>query len=342
MTEYNINSQWTLLERAKRSVDGKTVLPILDVMDKVGVQDFLKDVPFFQANQGLRHRIVRTTSRPSSTRRTFYKGVGTNITTTQVIYEPVILFEQRSEIDEDELDTVANPNEARRQEDMGHIKGLQEDIVTAMFTDARTSGSEYIDGFAQRLANLRYPGGSSESLPYCWDNGGSAATGSLCSLWIVEYGPQAVHGLFPGAGAVRGGALGVDARNKGKEPKLDSDDTTLTFYVYVTQFKQWMGLAIHNDWKIARIANINRDVTGTGALDENVVIDALEHGKFDPRATRIYCNAWVKSQMRVKTKDKLNVEVRDVFGKAVDTINGIPIRVLDTTILPATESAIAA
>lgn len=341
MTEYNINSQYTLLERAKRSVDGKTILPVLDVMDKLGVMDFLKDVPFFPANQGLRHRVVRTTSRPSSTRRTFYKGVGSNITTTQVIYEPVILFEQRSEIDEQQVDTVDNPNELRRQEDEGHIKGINEDVVTAMFTDARTSGSEYIDGFAQRMSSLQYPGHTTEALPYVWDNGGSARTGYLCSIWIVEYGPRAVHGLFPGANSVRGATLGVAARNKGREKVLDSDDSTKSFYAYVTQFLQWMGLAVWNDWKVARIANIDRDETQTYALNENVLIKALEHGRWNPAATRIYMNSYMSTQIRIKNKDKLNIENKDVFGRPTKTINGIPVRTLDTAILPATESAIS-
>ena len=43
MSAYNANSQWTLLERAKRSADGKTILPILDVMDKRGVGDLIAD-----------------------------------------------------------------------------------------------------------------------------------------------------------------------------------------------------------------------------------------------------------------------------------------------------------
>lgn len=340
MAEYNINSQFTLLERAKRSVDGKSVLSILDVMDKLGVEDFLKDVPYFPANQGLKHRIIRTTSRPTSTRRSFYEGVGTNISTTQVIYEPVVLFEQRSEIDEDILDTVENPNEARKTEDEGHIKGLIDDFAKAIFTDARTSGSEYIDGLATRLNALSYPGHTTTTLPYVWNNGGSTG---LCSLLIVEWGPRACHGIYPGAGAVNGGAFGIIARNKGKEPKLDSDNTAKTYYAYVSQFKKWAGLAINNDWKFARIANIEKDEASTYALDENLIIKALNHGKFSPGATRIYCNPYLKTQIDIKAKDKGNVQwsIIDVFGKPVPSFWGIPIRVLDETILSGAESAVA-
>lgn len=340
MSEYNINSQFTLLERAKRSADGKRIQPIIDVMDKLGVQDFLKDVPYFMANQGLKHRIVRTVSRPSSTRRSFYQGVGANITTTQVIYEPVVLFEQRSEIDEDELDTVENPKELRQQEDMGHIKGLIEDVVTAMFTDAKTSGSEYIDGFVGRLGTLSYPGHTTSTLPYVWDNGGSA---SLSSLYIIEWGPQACHALYPSGKAARGTTLGISARDKGKEPIADSDDSTHTYYAYVSQFKKWCGLAIHNDWKFTRISNIVSAIGDSNSLDEDVIIQAINHGKFNIGASRIYCNPYVKAQIDKKVKDKAGAawSIVDTFGKAVPAIWGIPVRVLDEAILPADESAIS-
>ena len=254
MTEYNINSQWTLVERAKRSADGKKILEILDVMDKFGVTDFLGDVPYMEANMGLQHRIVRTTSRPASTRRSFYQGVGSTNTTTQVIHEPVVLFEQRSEIDEDELDTVVNPKEARRQEDEGHIAGLMEDFVNAIFNDAKTSGSEYIDGFKQRMNTLSYPGsGGTVTLPYVWNNGGSS---NLSSIYLVEWGPRSCFGLFPSGMAGKGGMFGISARDKGKERVGDSDDPTKIFYAYVSQFKKWAGLACKDDRKVTRVANV--------------------------------------------------------------------------------------
>lgn len=341
MSEYNINSQFTLLERAKRSADGKRILPILDVLDKFGVEDFVKDVPFLPANQGLKHRIIRTTSRPSSTRRNFYQGVAATQETTQVIWEPVILFEQRSEIDEDEMDTVENPNELRRQRDEAKIKGIMDDFVYAIFNDARTSGSEYIDGLAARMNTLSYPSHSTTSLPYVWNNGGSGS--DLCSIWLVEWGPDAVHGIYPSGTAVRGAINGILARNKGKEPIADADDSTAKYYCYVSQFKFWLGLAVNNDWKIARIANIERDETSAKALNENLIIKALNHGKFNKVNTRMYVNPYLKTQIDIKAKDKNNVQwdLKNIFGREVPVFWGVPVRKLDETILSASESAVS-
>lgn len=341
-TEYNINSQWTLVERAKLAgPKGVRVGKIIDVMDKMGVEDFMRDVPYFQANQGLRHRVIRTASRPTSTRRNFYQGVGETIQATQVVYEPVILFEQRSSIDEDELDTIENPKEARRQQIRGHLAGIQEDFVTACFTDDRTSGSEYINGFQTRLDTLSYPGHTTETLPYVWDNGGSGSY--TCSAYIVEWGPQASHAIYPSGNAVRGSQFGIIYRNKGKEQKADSDNTANTFYAYVDQFKKWAGLVCNDARKVTRICNIARDRTNQYSFNEDVLIEALNHGHFNKAASRIYMNPYIKTQVDIRAKDKSNVrwDTRDVFGKPITTFLGMPIRVLDETILTGTETALA-
>ncbi len=342
MTEYNINCQWTMLERAKLAdPDGKRVGKVIDVMDKRGVPDFFRDVPYFPASHGLRHRVKRTSNRPSSTRRNFYQGVSSTIQVTQVIYEPVILFEQRSEIDEDELDTLENGKLARRQQDQGHIKGLQEDYVYAIFNDARTSGSEYINGFANRLDTLSYPGHSTETLPFVWNNGGSGS--ALCSAYIVEWSPEACHGVYPSGTAVRGSELGIIVRNKGKEKCTDTDDSTAFYYAYVTQFKMWAGLVCNDARKVARIANIDSSRTSSTSFDEDILIEALNHGHFNRAATRIYINPYIKTQVDIRAKDKSNVDwtVQNVFGKPIMTFQGIPLRVLDETILTATESAVS-
>jgi hypothetical protein len=343
MSEYNINTQYTLLERAKTSLDGKSVVEAVDVMDKMGVDSFVKDVPFYEANMGLKHRVSRTTDRPHAERRKFYAGTAKKRATTQLVWEPVCLFETQTGVDEDEIDTIVNGTEARAGIDKPVAAGILDDFVYAMYNDSRASGGEYIDGLGARMGTLSSPESGTGALPYVWDNGGAAATGSLCSLWIVEYGPRAVHGLYPSGQLVRGtGPLGMSIRNKGKVEVTDPDDSTKTYWEYKTQFKFWWGLCVVDDWKIARIANINRSASGSGALDDNVIVKALNHGKFNEGATRIYANPWLTSQIEIRAKDKSNAywDVMEVFGRKVPAIRGIPLRKVDDTILSATETAI--
>lgn len=339
MSEYNINSQFTLLERDKRSADGKRILPTLDVMTKMGVRDFLRDVPYFPSSNGLKHRYNRTTSRPSSTRRRFYQGVERTALTTQTIWIDTVLLESRSEIDEDHVDTVENGNELRRQEDNAHLEGMLEDAVNAFFNDAPTSGAQYIEGFAYRANTLSYPGGSTTTLPYCWNNGGSATLGSI---YVIDWGPLASHAIFPTYGMPGSSALGVDIRNKGKEQKADTDSSTATYYVYVTQLKKWIGLAMKDDRRWFRVANVNCTVGGSNTFDENILIQALNHSWINPGTARMYVNPYVKSEMDIRIKDKgnLNLTIEQVFGEPTTTFLKIPVRKLDETILTASETAV--
>lgn len=341
MSEFNINKQFTLLERAKLSPDGKRVLPLLDVMDKMGVDSFLQDVPFFESNNGLKHRISRTTSRPSSTRRQFYQGVGKTTTQSQVLWEPVVLFEQRSGVDEDEIDTITNGDELRRMKDLPHVKGIIDDLVYDFFRSDRSNGQEYIDGLQPRLNSISNPYAATTTIPYVWDNGGTGS--DLSSIYIVEYGPLACHGVYPSGGTIRGGGpFGMRVVNKGKEVTEDSDDSTKKYYEYVTQFKMWFGMVVNDDWKIARIANIEQDPASAKALDDNLIIKALNHGKFQKGATRMYTNPFITTQIDIRAKDKGNVlwDVMEVFGRPVSQIQGIPLRKLDDTILSNTESQV--
>jgi len=342
MTEYNINSQFTLLERMKGSIDGKRLLPVLDVMDKLGIPDFLQDVPYFQANMGLMHKILRTTSRPASSRRAFYEGVSPTDLVTQDVTEPLILFEQWSSVDEQHIDTVENGTEVRAGRDRVHIAALLEDFVSAIFTDARTSGSKYIDGFAQRLSTLSYPGHTTTALPYVWDNGGAAGTGYLTSAYIVEWGQEANHALYPSGAAGVQGVMGVNANDLGKQTVVTATSPLTVYRAYQSQFTKWAGLACNDDRKVCRIANIETRLDETtGRFDEDVLIRAFAHGRFNPSTTRIYVNPYLKADIDIRAKDKISGwTVEQVFGKSVPAFQGVPIRVLDTTIIPATETAI--
>jgi hypothetical protein len=136
-------------------------------------------------------------------------------------------------------------------------------------------------------------------------------------------------------------------RNKGKEPKLDASDSTLTYYTYVAQFKAWVGLAVGDNLKIARVCNINSQLdTSKNFIDANVdnlLIDVLNQGHFNPARTRIYVNQNIMTQMQVYAKDKTNMNymgAAEVFGIKVPTFQQIPIRMIDNVIITNAETVV--
>jgi hypothetical protein len=335
------NTMYTLLDRAKDTIDGKTVLPTLQVMNRMGVDDFFADVPFVEANMGLKHRLKRTSALPTSTNRTFYKGVPPTKTMKQVVYEDVMLKEQRREIDEDEVDTVANPSELLRQEDEFHIEALGQDVVTAFFQGSVVDGSEHVNGILARLDALN-PTGLNNVHSAGFTTGGSTTT----RIIVLEWNPgRGIFGIYP-PGYMKNTQFGISARNKGKEPIADADDSTAKYYAYVAQFKAWLGLAVGDNRKMGCLANVNPTPGGTGAVDDDLLdkMSLLMHAvRIDRARARIYVNESIAAQLDNYSRKKNNVfwPTTEVFGRPVKVYQGIPIRELDNTILTNAQAVVS-
>lgn len=338
-TKY-INTKYTLLDRAKETSDGKTVLPIISTMNEL-VDDFFMDVPFVEANMGLKHKIVRDTGMVQSTKRTFYKGVKSSKRNKQVVYEDVMLQERRREIDEDEIDTLGNPKTKLRQEDEGHARKLGEDVVNSFINGDQDNGSENMNGLLQRLSSLNPTGLNNVQ------SNGYADVGT--SILIVEWNTDetgGAYGIYPQSGFGRNAPFGVSIRDKGKEKTYDEDDSMASYYAYVAQFKAWAGLAVGNNKKIARLGNINPTVGGSKSFEDGGtknLITLLNNGRFDRNRTRIYANPTIKTQMEIYALDKSNLmwSPMEIFGKQVTAFQGnIPIRYIDDTILTNSQAVV--
>ncbi len=336
-----LNSKYSLLDRAKDAIDGKTVLPTIQVMNQFGVDDFFADVPFGEANMGLKHRIKRTSALPTTTNRTFYTGVVATKSTKQVIYEDVMLKEQRRQIDEDEVDTLANPKELLRQEDDSHLEALGQDVVKAFFQGSMVDGSEHVNGLLQRLDSLNASGlNNVQSAGHT--SGGSTTTRMLIIEWALGKG---CYGIYP-PGYMKNTQLGVSARDKGKESCPDADDATARFYAYVAQFKAWLGLAVGDNRRLGCLANINPTSGGTGAIDDDLLdtLSVLMHSiRADRERARIYVNRTIAAQLDNYSRKKNNVfwPTTEIFGRPVKNYQGIPIRELDNLILTNTQAVVS-
>lgn len=339
-TKY-INAKYTLLDRAKETSDGKTVLPVFRVMNEL-VDDFFMDVPFVTANMGLLHKILRDTGMVKSTKRKFYEGVKSSKMNKQVVYEGVMLQERRREIDEDEIDTLGNPGEKLRQEDEAHARKLGEDIVDSFFNGNQKDGLENINGLLQRLDALNPDG-----LNNVQSNGYTAGVGTR--VLIVEWNIDASGGAFgiiPQVGYIPNAPFGVSIRDKKREKVQDEDDATKHFYAYVAQFKAWAGLGVANNRKIACLCNINPVQGASKSFEDGGtenLIKLLNNGRFDRTRTRIYVNPTIKTQMEIYGLNKANVmwSPIEVFGRQVTAFQSqIPIRVVDDTILTDTQAVV--
>lgn len=330
------NAGYTLLDRMKETIDGKNMMKIIQVMNYYGLDDFFADWPAIEASHGLKHKVGRTTTVPSSTRQAFDAGVRPTVTHSQVVWEDVVLFAQRRSIHDKRLDTLSSSGMSQKlqMEDDSHRRALGKDIVYGVFNDNVTSGGEYITGLLPRLDTI-----SGNNLANVVSAGYTAGGDSTTTrMLIVELNPNdGAYLIYPPSGMARG-AFGIYEQDKGKEPISDPNDSLAVRYDYVAIFEAWLGMAVGNNLKTGAMVNINPTYGGTGAIDDdffdklNALLALLD---LDYSRTRIYINRGLGAQLTnySRKKNNINWPTTELFGKKVKDYMGIPIRELDNKIL---------
>ncbi len=335
MSTYYPNAGYTLLDRAKETMDGKNMMKIIQVMNYYGVDDFFMDWPAIEASHGLKHKIGRTTTVPSSTRQAFDAGVRPTVTHSQTIWEDVVLFAQRRSIHDKRLDTLSPSGfkQKLQMEDDSHRRALGKDIVYNIFNDTPTSGGEYINGLLSRLDTI-----SGNNLANVVSAGYTGGGSTTTRMIIAELNPNdGAYLVYPPSGMAKG-PLGIFEQDKGKEPIPDPNDSVAIRYDYVAIFEAWLGMAVGNNLKIGAMVNINPTYGGTGAIDDdffdklNALLAVLD---LDYSRTRIYINRGLGAQLTNynRKKNNINWPTTELFGRKVKDYMGIPIRELDNKIL---------
>ena len=329
------NEGYTLLDRFKETVDGKNMLRIIQVMNYYGVDDFFADWPAIEASHGLKHKVGRTITVPSSTRQAFDAGVAPTVTKIQSVWEDVCLFAQRRSIHDKRLDTLSASGKAQKlqMEDDSHRRALGKDIVYNIFNDTKVTGGEYVNGLLSRLDTI-----SGNNLSNVVSAGFVAGGSTTTRMVIVELNPNdGAYLIYPPSGMANG-ALGIYEQDKGKEPIQDPDNSLAIRYDYVAIFEAWLGMAVGNNLKMGAMVNINPTYGGTGAIDDdffsslNALLAKLD---LDYSRTRIYINRGLGAQLTnySRKKNNINWPTTELFGKKVKDYMGIPIRELDNKIL---------
>jgi hypothetical protein len=319
MSTQVVGSQLSFVELAKRMTPGQDGL--LDIFEAVAEQNpMLKHIPFVQCNQVFSHRINRRTSLPQGTWRKAYQGVARRASTTQVVDVGTALLETRSEIDETLVDGSPDPSGTRRQEDLAFVEGLSQQMADAIIEQSEAGHPERFNGLQQYLNDL--------SQTTVFDGGGSS---TLTSIYVVDWSPQTTFGIYPAAAANRGTlGLGIDTNpsgaSNGKEKLTDSNSNP--YYGYVTKFTWWTGLVVRDELAIGRIANVDSTVGSANSFDEDDLIQLLEYGHFNPRTTVIYVAKEVRAQMRIRLKNKSNVNfdvAQGLGGAPILTFADLPV-----------------
>jgi hypothetical protein len=296
----------------------------------------LRVLPMIPSNQIMSNIATRTDSLPvASTRRWNEFALPTAAKNTP-LNDGIMNLEDYSEVDKQLCAIQNDPTAWRMDQDANHIEGIRQKAESTFWYGSLAQNPGAINGLATRFNNLEsYPNGDLTWQPNVLSNG--ASTGPVTSIWVIEFGPQKVYGIYPPN--MPGGLMVEDL---GEITKQGSTSTSAPgpsqngyMQMYLTHLHWMFGLQIADERCVQRIANVNPTILSSpGNFDENVLIDAINFlpGRGDAPGTVIFVNRAISAQIDIRSvSQKLNAYYTqdptdgNVWGRRVTRFQGIPI-----------------
>lgn len=323
----------TLAELVNREQDGA----IAQVVELLTQQNEMLDViPWIECNDGSGHLTTVRSGLPTPTWRMLNYGVQPGKSTTVQVRDATGMLEAYAEVDKALADRNGNSAAWRLSEDSAHIESMNQSFSQTLFYGSNANPERFV-GLAPRFSDTTAQSG---------DNiikGDASASGSdQTSIWLVVFGPNTVHGIYP-----RGSKAGISVTDKGQVTIENVDGNGGRMEAYRTHYKWECGLTVR-DWRyVVRIANID-----TGNLTKNAasgadLIDLMTQAielipNINMGKPAFLVNRRIRSFLRRQIVAKVapsTLTMDTVAGRKVVTFDGIPVYRVDA--LLNTEGVVA-
>jgi len=323
----------TLLDVSKRlDPDGNIdkIVELLNLNNEV-----IEDAVFIEANQITGHRTTVRTGLPTPTWRKLYGGVVPGKSTTAQVTESMGMLEAYAEVDKALADLNGNSAAFRHSEDMAYIEGMNQEFVSTLFLGNEGTEPEAFTGFGPRFNAISGAANGQNVI-----NGGSVSGDDATSIYLVVWGPNTVHCIYP-----KGSVGGLQHRDLGEDTVGDS---TNGYYQALRSHYRWDAGLVVRDWRyVVRIANIDTSALVKNAATGSDLIDLLTQAVETVQDLKMgrpafYCNRTVRSFLRRQIVNKVassTLTMDSVAGRPVMTFDGVPVRRVDG--LLSNESAIS-
>jgi hypothetical protein len=283
----------------------------------VEVNDLVKDMPSFPANENLSHKDARWSSLPTATFVALGDGVTASFGRIESYREQLGILKSRYQAPVDVLKAQGTPEDIARyrsDQERAHEEGMTQGLCNALINGTSAANHEKLDGLANRA-----PWNAATNTTQVFDVGGTGAT--LRSAWLIKPGRTTFHLLHPKFHATKG----IVRTDKGEEPvtvtSTDANGTTsATRYDLVTLFEWWVGWNIKNQKAIKRICNIPITYAGltttlirkiVEARHIHTVISSMRGAVNPDRQVEapwfLYCDPYVYIQLISLTMERYNV-----------------------------------
>ena len=323
----------TLLDVAKRlDPDGDIdkLVEILNMQNEV-----IEDMTYIEANEYTGHRSSIRTGLPTPTWRKLYGGVQPSKSTSVQVTDSMGMMEAYAEIDKALADLNGNSAAFRMSEDLAHIEGMNQEFVRTLFYGDESVDPEKFTGLSPRFSSLAAANGQN-----ILSGGGSGADNT--SIWLVVWGPNTVHGIFP-----KGSKAGLQVEDLGRVTIENIDGLGGRMEGYRSHYRWDCGVVVR-DWRyIVRIANIDvSDLSATeatGAKIADLMTQAIELiPSLNVGRPVFYVSRTIRSMLRRQIVNKTansTLSLDTIAGRKVVSFDGIPVRRVDG--LLGTETAVS-
>ena len=296
---------------------------IANIVEMLSQQNEMLDViPWIECNDGMGHLTTVRTGLPTPTWRMLNYGVQPGKSTTVQVRDATGMLEAYAEVDKKLADINGNSAAWRLSEDAAHIESMNQSFAQTFFYGTNANPERFV-GLAARFNDTTAQSG---------DNiikGDASASGSdQTSIWLVVFGPNTVHGLYP-----KGSTGGIYVEDKGQVTIENVDGNGGRMEAYRTHYKWECGLTVR-DWRyVVRICNID-----TGNLTKNAasgadLIDLMTQAielitNINMGKPAFLVNRRIRSFLRRQIVSKVapaTLTMDTVAGRKVVTFDGIPV-----------------
>lgn len=320
-------SALTLADWAKRLDPSGKIGAIVELLGQTN--EILTDMRWIEGNLPTGHRTTVRTGLPTVYWRLLNQGVTPSKSTTAQVDEQAGMLEAWSEVDKDLAMLNGDQAAFRLSEAKAFLEAMNQEMASTLFYGNAGLAPEEFTGLSARYSSTT--AGNGQNIV-----SGSGSGGDCTSVWLIVWGENTVHGLFP-----RGSKAGLTHEDRGEQIIQSSSGTRMV--ALLDRFQWKAGLAVR-DWRYAvRIANV--DVTdlaaGTGTQETTdltrlifLLTKALHRIPAMGMGTPVfYCNRTVMEYLDIQTRQEVTngggLTYQNVDGKRITSFRGVPIRVCD-------------
>lgn len=316
------NDVLTLIDWAKRlDPDGK-VPTIVELLSQTN--EILTDMQWREGNLPTGHRTTVRTGLPTVAWRLLNNGVAPSKSVTAQIDDSCGMLEAFAEVDKDLAELNGNISSFRLSEARSFLEAMNQEMATVLlYGNTAVTPNKFL-GLAPRYNDLTNAANKVNII----DGGSVSGQTDNTSIWLVTWGDQTCHGIFP-----KGAKAGLVHEDLGLETVQLSDGSRMRAYRDHFQWKCGFSL---RDWRyVVRICNIDVSllISGSGMTDLiTAMIKALNKLPTMGMGKMVfYMNRTVYTMLQIQALNKSNAALAIVPAANQFEVQffGVPIRKVD-------------